>query len=82
MPLADDADLFTHLCHIGDETEGATQTLTDQQIVEHMIFLMMAAHDTSASTLTSMVYALTQYPQWQQRLWLRFLAVDLNEKMA
>jgi cytochrome P450 len=68
LPLADDADLFTRLCHIADETEEATQTLTDQQIVEHMIFLMMAAHDTSASTLTSMLYALTQYPQWQQRL--------------
>lgn len=74
LPMADDADLFTRLCQIGDDSEGVQQTvaerqsLTDQQIIDHMIFLMMAAHDTSASTLTSMLYALTQYPQWQQRL--------------
>jgi cytochrome P450 len=31
-----------------------------------MIFLMMAAHDTS--TLTTMVYTLAKNPLWQDRL--------------
>ena len=33
-----------------------------------MIFLMMAAHDTTTSALTSMTYALARHPDWQQRL--------------
>ena len=33
-----------------------------------MIFLLMAAHDTTTSTVTSMVYELGRDPQWQARL--------------
>ena len=33
-----------------------------------MIFLMMAAHDTTTSTLTSMTYLLAKHPAWQQKL--------------
>ncbi len=33
-----------------------------------MLFLMMAAHDTTTSTLTSMMYELAKSPQWQRRL--------------
>ena len=33
-----------------------------------MIFLMMAAHDTTTSTLTSLLFALAKQPQWQARL--------------
>jgi cytochrome P450 len=33
-----------------------------------MIFLMMAAHDTTTSTLSSMFYLLGKNPEWQQRL--------------
>ncbi len=32
-----------------------------------MIFLMMAAHDTSTSTTTTMAYHLAAHPQWQER---------------
>jgi cytochrome P450 len=32
-----------------------------------MIFLMMAAHDTSTATATSMIYNLAGSPEWQQR---------------
>ena len=32
-----------------------------------MIFLMMAAHDTSTSTATTMVYHLAANPEWQDR---------------
>lgn len=41
-----------------------------------MIFLMMAAQDTTSSALTSIVYALTEYPQWQDRLRAEFASYD------
>jgi cytochrome P450 len=55
-------DMFSLLCNATDE-EG--NQYTDQEVIDHMIFLMMAAHDTTTSTLTSMTYALARYPQWQ-----------------
>jgi len=33
-----------------------------------MIFLMMAAHDTTTSTLTSMTYELARHSEWQERV--------------
>ena len=61
----DGADLFSRLCHA--ETEEG-ERLADQEIIDHMIFLMMAAHDTTTSTLTSMAYELAASPAWQERL--------------
>ena len=58
-------DLFSHLCHVTHE-DGAL--LSTQDIVDHMSFLMIAAHDTLTSSLTSFVAALAIHPQWQARL--------------
>ncbi len=58
-------DLFTQLCHAEDE-HGAQYS--DEEIVDHLIFLMMAAHDTTTSAITTMMYALAKHPDWQQRL--------------
>jgi cytochrome P450 len=71
----DGQDLFSLLCKATDE-EGAGYT--DQEIVDHMIFLMMAAHDTTTSTLTSMVYALAKNPQWQDRLVAEMNSLNLE----
>ena len=57
-------DMLTVLCNTAD-SDG--NSFTDADIVNHMIFLMMAAHDTSTSTLTTMAYHLAANPQWQQR---------------
>ena len=38
------------------------------EVVDQMIFLMMAAHDTITSSATSIVYHLVKYPIWQQKL--------------
>ena len=61
---ADGTDLLTVLCQTQDEDGNR---FSDDDIVSHMIFLMMAAHDTSTSTTTTMAYHLAANPQWQDR---------------
>ncbi len=57
-------DMLTVLCHTDDEDGNS---FSDEDIVNHMIFVMMAAHDTSTSTLTTMAYHLAANPEWQDR---------------
>ena len=38
------------------------------EVVDHMNFLMMAAHDTITSSATSLVYYLAKNPEWQDKL--------------
>lgn len=38
------------------------------EVVDHMIFLMMAAHDTITSSASSLVWLLAKYPEWQDKL--------------
>jgi len=61
----DGEDLFSQLCQATHE-DGAL--LSTQDIVDHMSFLMMAAHDTLTSSLTSFLAALAANPRWQDRL--------------
>ena len=58
-------DLFTALCHAASE-EG--DTFSDDDIINHMIFLLMAAHDTSKMTTTTIIYHLAKNPEWQDRV--------------
>jgi cytochrome P450 len=58
-------DLFSQLCQATHE-DGAL--LSNQDIIDHMSFLMMAAHDTLTSSLTSFVGELAASPVWQQKL--------------
>jgi len=60
----DGSDLLSVLCQTEDEDGNK---FSDADIVNHMIFLMMAAHDTSTSTATTMVYHLAANPEWQDR---------------
>lgn len=61
----DGPDMFTRLCHAESE-DG--HRFSDDEVVDHMIFLMMAAHDTTTSTLCSMIYELARHPEWQERV--------------
>ena len=61
----DGTDLFTALCQIQDEDGN---TFSDDDIVNHMIFLLMAAHDTTTITMTTMAYYLAKNPHWQDRV--------------
>jgi len=67
-------DLFSQLCHATHE-DGAL--LSTQDIVDHMSFLMMAAHDTLTSSLTSFVAALAANRQWQEKLRNEVTALDI-----
>jgi cytochrome P450 len=58
-------DLFSQLCQATHE-DGAL--LSDPDIIDHMSFLMMAAHDTLTSSLTSFVGELAANPQWRDKL--------------
>jgi cytochrome P450 len=60
----DGADMFSRLCRAQSD-DG--ERYSDGEIIDHLIFLMMAAHDTTTSTLTSMVYELAREPAWQER---------------
>jgi cytochrome P450 len=58
-------DMLSRLCRAkGDEGDG----FGNQEIIDHMIFLMMAAHDTTTSTLSSMTYELARNRHWQTRI--------------
>lgn len=57
-------DLFSRLCQAEDE-QG--RRFTDDDVINHMIFLLMAAHDTSTITLSSIFYQLARHPEWQER---------------
>jgi cytochrome P450 len=61
----DGADLFSVLCHA--ETEDG-ERFSDEDVVNHMIFTMMAAHDTSTITVAMMGYFLAKHPDWQKRV--------------
>ncbi|KUO53662.1 MAG: cytochrome P450 [Sphingomonadales bacterium BRH_c42] len=45
------------------------------EVVDHMNFLMMAAHDTITSSATSLVWLLAKNPEWQERLRREIVAV-------
>lgn len=57
-------DLFSVLCH-AESDEG--HRFTDDDVVNHMIFVLMAAHDTSTITMTQMAYRMAADPQWQEQ---------------
>jgi len=72
-------DLFSELCRATKE-DGAL--LSQQEIIDHMSFLMMAAHDTLTSSVTSLVYLLAKHPHWQEKLRAEILGLGDAAKRA
>ena len=58
-------DLYSRLCRARSETG---EFFSDADVLDHMVFLMMAAHDTTTSTLTSLTFELAAHPEWQERI--------------
>ncbi len=44
------------------------ELLPVDEVVDHMNFLMMAAHDTITSSATSLIWLLAKHPEWQEKL--------------
>jgi cytochrome P450 len=65
-------DLFSALCEA--ETDDGHR-FSDEDVVNHMIFVLMAAHDTSTITMTTMLYYLAKNPEWQEKVRAESLAL-------
>lgn len=65
-------DIFSQICRARDD-DG--RHLSVDAIVDHMNFLMMAAHDTITSSVTTLVWQLARHPEWQDRLREEMLTV-------
>ncbi|WP_280438495.1 cytochrome P450 [Nocardia carnea] len=72
---SDAPDFFSGLCHARAE-DGSV--FSDDDVVNHMIFLIMAAHDTTTTTATAVAYYLGKHPDWQQKVREEVLALDLG----
>lgn len=55
-------DLFSQLCNLRDE-DG--RQFSDEEIRDHVIFVLFAAHDTTTSALSSVLFSLADNPDWQ-----------------
>jgi cytochrome P450 len=60
-----DQDIFSHFCR---EKNEAGEYFSDTEIADHMVFLMLAAHDTTTSTVTMAGYYLANDPALQDRI--------------
>ena len=70
-------DLFSVLCH-AESDDG--HRFTDADVVNHMIFVLMAAHDTSTITMAQMAYRMAEHPKWQARA--RAQSMELGATLA
>jgi cytochrome P450 len=69
-------DLLSELCRARLEN-GELLSVID--IVDHMSFFLMAAHDTLTSSMSSFIYHLALYPEWQTKLRDEVAALNLVE---
>jgi cytochrome P450 len=57
-------DIFTRLCQATDKGNH----WSDDEIAQHTVFVMGAAHDTTTSSICTMMWSLAMRPEWQQQL--------------
>ncbi|MGB3710351.1 MAG: cytochrome P450 [Erythrobacter sp.] len=65
-------DMFSQFATATREDDSL---LPVDQVVDHMNFLMMAAHDTITSSATSLIYYLATHPEWQEKMREEIVAV-------
>jgi cytochrome P450 len=65
-----DTDILSHFCR---EQKENGDYFSDAEVAEHMIFLMLAAHDTTSSAVTMGAYHLAKDEKLQQQLRAEFL---------
>ena len=72
-------DMFSQFATATDDTG---QPLPVDAVVDHMNFLMMAAHDTITSSATALVSQLANHPEWQEKLRAEVIAVTGGRDLA
>jgi cytochrome P450 len=72
---SDAQDMFSQICRATDDDGNL---LSDDEIIDHMNFLMMAAHDTITSSASAMVMLLGQNPEWQDKLRDEMTGLGIN----
>lgn len=72
-------DMFSQFARATHE-DGSLMPV--DEVVDHMIFLMMAAHDTITSSATSLIWLLAKNPEWQDKLREELRAVTGGEGRA
>ncbi len=73
------ADLFSVLCQV---TTDDGERFSDEDVVNHMIFLLMAAHDTTTITVAGIMQRLGQHPEWQERCRAEAMELPKNPTLA
>jgi cytochrome P450 len=63
--VAAGADLLSCICKEKTEDGGY---FSDHELIDHAGFLLLAAHGTNTSLIQHLIYYLTRYPEWQDRL--------------
>jgi len=58
-------DFFTELCKLSRDQENE---MSIDEVIDHTVLLLFAAHDTTTSTICSVVSVLCDQPQWQNKL--------------
>jgi len=58
-------DMLSAFC-LAKSEQG--EEFSDQEIIDHMLFMWMAAHETVASLLSNLMVHICQIPSWQSRL--------------
>ncbi len=69
-------DLFSKFCTATNENGDG---YSDQEIIDHLIFVLMASHDTTAITLTWISYFLAKHPEWQNIIRQEVKNVDTSD---
>ncbi|UOA20467.1 Putative cytochrome P450 136 (plasmid) [Sulfitobacter indolifex] len=64
-------DFFSQMCLSTDEDGNGW---SEEEILDQFNFLMMAAHDTTATAISAMIWALGAHSEWQE-----VLAAELDE---
>jgi len=68
-------DLFSKMCHA---TSDDGEMFTDEEIIDHMIFMIQASHDTTAWSMTAMTYYLAKFPDWQDKVRTESRDLDIS----
>jgi len=73
---AEGTDMFSHFCHEKNENGDY---FSHQEITDHMIFLLFAAHDTTTSALTMVMHLLAANQNWQEQLRDQIVSRNVGE---